>query len=410
MGDEEKAKEELVETPYLNTGTGVELRRRISELEKSEAELLRNKIIFQGLFEFAPDAIVVVNGEGRILQANAQAEKMFGYAREELLDKPVEVLIPGRFRKRHEEHMKNYFLKPRIRLLGVELELYALRKDGTEFPVDIALGPIETKEGIVVLGIVRDITEHMRMEEALRAGELKYRSIFENAVEGIFQTSIDGRILAVNPALAHMLGYETPEEIIKSVGDARKLYVEPGRRLQLLRTLRAEGLVTDFEAQAKRRDGSIIWVLINARAMRDFSGNVAGVEGTVMDITTRKRAERNFERLIESVPDAIIAIGSDYKILLVNTQTEKMFGYMRAELMGKPFEVLIPERFREKHSEHCAGYFEKPEVKIMALHLEAFARRKDGREFPVEINMSPLETEEGIIVVTDIRGISRRKS
>lgn len=403
MKDEEKAKEELV--TQLE-----ELRRRIAELEKSEAELLGMKILFEGLFEFAPDAIVVVNSEGRILQVNAQAEKMFGYAPEELLGKPVEVLIPGRFRKRHKEHIKNYFLKPRIRLLGAELELYALRKDGTEFPVDIALGPIETKEGTVVLGIVRDITEHMRMEEALRASEMKYRSIFENAVEGIFQTSVEGRILAVNPALARMLGYETPEEIIKSVGDARKLYVEPGRRLQLLRTLRTEGVVTDFEALARRRDGRNMWVLINARAVRDSGGNVVGVEGTVMDITTRKRAERNFERLIESVPDAIIAIGSDHNILLLNTQTEKMFGYMRTELMGKPFEVLIPERFREKHAEHCAGYFGKPEVKTMALHLEALARRKDGSEFPVEINMSPLETEEGIIVVTDIRDISRRKS
>jgi len=386
-----------------------ELRRRIAELEKSEAELLRTKVLFQGLFEFAPDAIVVVNSEGRILQANAQAEKIFGYKREELLDKPVEVLIPVRFRERHEEHMKNYFLKPRIRLLGAELELYALRKDGTEFPVDIALSPIETKEGTVVLGIVRDISEHRRMEEALRSSELKYRSIFENAVEGIFQTSVEGRILAVNPALARMLGYETPEEIIKSVGDARKLYVEPGRRLQLLRTLRAEGLVTDFEALAKRRDGSNIWVLINARAMRDSSGNVVGVEGTVMDITSRKRAERNFERLMESLPDAIIAISSDHNVLLLNAQTEKIFGYKREELLGKPFDILIPERFREKHAEHCAGYFGKPEVKTMALHLEALARRKDGSEFPVEINMSPLETEEGIIVVTDIRDISRRR-
>lgn len=387
-----------------------ELRRRIAELEKSEAELLRTEVLFKGLFEFAPDAIVVVNSEGRIMQANAQAERVFGYAREELLGKPVEVLIPERFRKRHEEHMKNYFLKPRIRLLGAELELYALRKDGTEFPADIALGPIETKEGTVVLGIVRDITEHRRMEEALRASEIKYRGIFENAVEGIFQTSVEGRILAVNPALARMLGYETPEEIIKSIGDARKLYVEPGRRLQLLRTLRAEGVVTDFEALVKRRDGRNMWVLINARAVRDSSGNVAGVEGMVMDITTRKRAERNFQRLIESVPDAIIAISSDHNVLLANTQAERIFGYKREELVGKPFEVLIPERFREKHAEHCAGYFEKPEVKIMALHLEAFARRRDGSEFPVEINMSPLETEEGIIVVTDIRDISRRKS
>ncbi|MCZ7395458.1 MAG: PAS domain S-box protein, partial [Candidatus Methanoperedens sp.] len=249
MKDEDKTKEQLIDEL-------AGLRQRITELEKSETELGKTRAMFQGLFECAPDAIVVVNSEGRIVEANTQAEKIFGYSKNELLDKPVEVLIPERFRKRHYEHMRSYMSKPRIRFMGSELELYGLRKDGIEFPVDIALGPLETKDGIMVLSIVRDITEHMRMEEALRTSEAKYRSIFENAVEGIFQTSIEGGILAANPALAHMLGYESQEEIITSITNARKLYVEPGRRLQLVRTIRARGIVTNFEAQIRRKDGS----------------------------------------------------------------------------------------------------------------------------------------------------------
>ena len=424
MGNEDKTKEQLLETPhttpyttpYLNTGNKgnkgtdelVELRQRITELEKSEIELQKTKAMFQGLFECAPDAIVVVNSEGRIVEANTQAEKIFGYSKNELLDKHVEVLIPERFRKRHDEHMRRYMSKPHIRFMGSELELYGLRKDGTEFPVDIALGPLETKDGIMVLSIVRDITEHMRMEEALRTSEAKYRSIFENAVEGIFQTSVEGRILAANPALAHMLGYESQEEIITSVTDARKLYVEPGRRLQLVRTIRAHGIMTNFEAQIRRKDGSKIWVLINAHALYDSSRNIVGLEGMVTDITNRKRAERNFQMLIDSAPDAIVAVDSSYNILLINTQTESIFGYKREELLGKSYDILIPGRFREKHAGYCAGYFAEPTTKKMALHLGAVAVRKDGSEFPVEINMSPIETEEGIIVVTDIRDSSGR--
>lgn len=121
------------------------------------------------------------------------------------------------------------------------------------------------------------------------------------------------------------------------------------------------------------------------------------------NVTSRKRAERNFQRLIESLPDAVIAIDSNYVILLVNAHTEKIFGYTRKELLGKKYDMLIPERFREAHVGHCTGYFAEPVAKTMALHLAAFAMHRDGSEFPVEINMSPMETEEGVIVLIDIR-------
>ncbi len=543
-----------------------------AELVNELAELLRTKPLFKGLFEFAPDAVVVVDKEGSIVQINKQAENIFGYSREEVIGKPVELFVPERFREMHVEQRKHYMRKPSVRFLGTELELFGRKKDGTEFPADILLSPLDTDKGTVVLGIVRDITEHKRtdeelrllltltqaineakdlnaamqialekvceatgwnyaeawvqgkdkklvcsnvwyisdgslekfrkfsegftfslgegipgrvwlsrqpewipdvslmkatifprvtavkeaglkaglgvpiiadgkvlavlvffmfeprkkderlvsivsavatelgsviqrkqMEEALRESEIKYRSIFENAVEGIFQTSVEGRILAANPACARLFGSKTPEELIAQVTDVRKIYVEPGRRLQLLRTIKTYGIITDFEAQVFKKDGSKIWILINAHAMRDSNGNVVGLEGMVMDITSRKRAEKNFERLMECLPDAVMAIDSSFSILLVNANTEKMFGYTRKELLGKNYDMLIPERFREKHVKHCEGYFAEPVAKTMALHLEAFAMRKDESEFPVEINMSPIETEEGVIVLIDIR-------
>ncbi len=387
MQDEEKTKEQLID-----------------EL----VELRKTKILFEGLFEFAPDSIVVVNSEGSIVQINKQAENIFGYSRDELLGKPVEILIPLRFREQHVEQLKRYMSHPRIRFLGSGLELYGRKKDGSEFPVDILLGPLQTEKETVVLSIVRDITEHKKMEHMLSMNEAKYRGIFENAVEGIFQTSVEGRILAANPALAHMLGYMSPEEFTGEVADARKLYAEPGRRLQLVRTIRAQGIITNFEALIRRKDGSTIWVLVNAHALYDSSGNVIGLEGMVIDINSRKRAERNFQMLIDSAPDAIVAVDTSFNILLINTQTESLFGYKRGELLGKHYDILIPERFRKKHVKYCADYLEKPTTRKMALHLRAVATHKDGSEFPVEINMSPIETEEGIIVVTDIRDSSGR--
>ncbi|CAG0966084.1 two-component system, LuxR family, sensor kinase FixL [Methanosarcinales archaeon] len=372
--------------------------------EKNKAE-----VMFQGIFDFAPDAIIIVDREGRILQANSQAEKIFGYAGKELIGRLVEILIPQRFRKRHDEHLKGYIEKPRIRLMGSEFNLYGLRKDGTEFPVDIALGYLETEGGFIVLSIVRDITEYKRMEEAIRISEAKYRGIFENAAECIFQTTIDGRILAANPACVRILGYTSTEELIASVTDVRKLYAEPGRRLHLVRLIRADGAVSDFEAMINRKDGSKIWVSINAHVLKDAAGNIVGLEKMVIDITNRKRAEKNFQNLIDGAPDAIIAIDRDFNILLVNTRTEKLFGYTRLELIGNPYNILLPERFREKHTVYCKTYYANPSTKIMALHMNSVAKRMDNSEFPVEINMSPVETDGGIIIVIDIRDISEKK-
>ncbi len=499
-------------------------------------ELRQTGVLFEGLFELAPDAIIVVNREGCIMQINKQAEKMFGYGRDEVLGKPVEIFLPERFRDLHVEQVKNYMSKPRIRFLGTGLEIYGRKKDGSEFPVDIALGPLQTEKGTVVLstvrditeqkqmektlresemrfrsvvqsaidaiilansdgnviswnrgaqtifgheekevlgksltilmperyraahlrglervrstgessylgkiselhglrkdgsefplelsraawkagdemfygGIIRDITERKSSEEALRESEMKYRGIFENAVVGIFQISLEGNMLVANPSLARMLGYESTRELTDEVTDFRKLFIEPGRRIQLFHMIRSDAVVTDFEAQFSRKDGSSIWVLMNAHALRDSSGRVIGLQGMWMDITHRKRAEKNFQGLIECIPDAIIAIDSNYQILLVNARTEKIFGYARKDLLGKPYDILIPERFRESHAKYCANYFAHPYIKAMALHLNAKAKRKDGSEFLVEINMGPLETEEGNIIVIDIHEIMRK--
>jgi len=372
-------------------------------------KIIKPEVLFKSIFDFSPDAIIIVNNEGIILQANEQAEKIFGYAENEFINRSVDILIPERFRKRHDEHLKNFIAKPRRRLMGVELGLYGLRKDGTEFPVDIALGYLETESGIIVLSTVRDMTEHKRMEEALRASEAKYRGIFENAAEGIFQTTIDGRILSANKACVRILGYDSAEELIASVTDTRKLYAEPGRRLHLVRSIRTNGSVSDFEAIINRKDGSKIWVSINAHALEDPTGKVVGLEGMVFDITNRKRAQKNFQVLIDGSPDAIIAVDRNFNILLTNTHTEKLFGYSRLELIGNSYEMLLPDRFKFEHAKYCSEYFEKPSKRIMALHMSAFAKRRTGSEFPVEINMSPVETDEGIVIVIDVRDITEKK-
>jgi PAS domain S-box-containing protein len=134
----------------------------------------------------------------------------------------------------------------------------------------------------------------------LRLAEEKYRGIFENAVEGIFQTTTDGRFVTANPMMARIFGYDSPEEMIQAIHNvAEQLYVEPERRMEFARRMRRDGRVFEFEVRVYRKDGNVIWVSVNARAVRDGSGEIVGFEGTLEDITERKRAEENLRRSLD---------------------------------------------------------------------------------------------------------------
>src|SRR5215211_1731786 len=237
---------------------------------------------FRGLLEAAPDAMVIVDHEGTIIMVNAQMEMLFGYNREEVIGRHVEMLVPTRFKDIHPFHRAQYARTPRLRPMGADLELYALRKDETEFPVEISLSPMETEEDSLIIAAIRDITE-------------------------------------------------------------------------------------------------------------------------------RKRAEEKFRGLLESAPDAVVVVDRKGVIQLVNSQTEKMFGYDRFEVIGQPVEILVPKRFRKKHFKLREGYYGEHPVRPMGIGLDLFGLRKNGSEFPIEISLSPLKTEEGLLVSAAIRDVTQRK-
>ena len=165
---------------------------------------LQPQALFEKLFEFSPDAIVVTNQDGRITNANGQVERAFGYTREELLGQPVEILIPERFRRTHPDHRKDYADHARVRPMGAGLELYGRRKDGSEFPADIMLGPVETPEGRIVLSVIRDLTEKREVEEALRRSEQEKRYLAEElSTESRFE-DIVGESVELKRVLKHV--------------------------------------------------------------------------------------------------------------------------------------------------------------------------------------------------------------
>jgi PAS domain S-box-containing protein len=244
--------------------------------------LRKSEELFRQVVEAAPNAMVMINATGRIEMVNAQAERVFGYPRADMLGQPVEMLVPDRFRGHHPGLRDSFLADPRARPMGAGRELFALRKDGSEFPVEIGLNPIDTENGSMVLS-------------------------------------------------------------------------------------------------------------------------------AIVDISARKRLEERFRRVVEAAPNAMVMINEAGRIEMVNTQAERVFGYSRSELLGQPVEMLVPGRFRDHHPRLRDSFLADPHVRPMGAGRDLYALRKDGSEFPVEIGLNPIETEDGAMVLSAIVDISDRK-
>jgi PAS domain S-box-containing protein len=248
--------------------------------------------VYERLFEYSPNAILVVDSSGRITRANPQAKDSFGYTISELLGHTVELLIPERFRQAHPAHRDHFNDQPRMRSMGAGLELYGLRKDGTEFPVDIMLSPVETPEGPAVLTVIRDITQSKQVEEALRQSEQRFRLLVEGVKDyAIFMLDPEGRISTWNEGAERIKGYPADEIIGQHFS---RFYpqedVESGKPDMELRTAAADGRFED-EAWRLRKDGSRFWASVVITAIRDNNGQLLGFSKVTRDHTVRKQTD-----------------------------------------------------------------------------------------------------------------------
>ena len=293
--------------PRLVPAIQRELKEAESRKERKRAEeALRNQCeLVTTLLDSIPSPIFYKDTSGVYQGCNHAWAEFTGTSKENIIGRTVYDVGPREIAEKHEAADRELFDDPGAQ----RYEWKVKAADGSEKDVIFNKATFNDSGGSVagLVGVMTDITERKLTEKALKVSEDKYRSIFENAVEGIFQTTPEGRFKTVNPAMAHMHGFASPEEMISDITHiGEQLYVNPEDRARYMKMQDAKGIVQGFETQQYRKDGSIIWVSINARAVRDPTGKVLYYEGTIEDITSRKLAEDAVRQTMEKLRKSLL--------------------------------------------------------------------------------------------------------
>ena len=242
-------------------------------------------------FESAPNGMVITDAAGMILHLNGEIERCFGYARDDLVGRPIETLIPERFRKAHRTYISNFTAENRVRQMGAGRDLVAMRKDGSEFTAEVGLRPVKLKDGAVILASVIDVSERRANEEVLRSEE-RLRAVIENAADGVVTIDEAGVMQSANPAAERVFGYSATELIGRNIS---LLMPEPDRSqhdsylANYIRTGEAKIIGFGREVTGQRKDGSAFPMDLAVSVFH--IGNARYFTGLIRDITARKEAE-----------------------------------------------------------------------------------------------------------------------
>ncbi len=422
--------------------TALILGATVSEREGRQRQANETERRKSALLDVALDAILTMDQEGTIREVNPAAEALFRFRRDEVIGKELaETIIPPSLRQAHREGLARYRRTGEGPVIGRRVYFHARRADGSEFPAEISIVRVPIDGPDLFTGVVRDLTLFKQAEEALRRAQQTAEETVQRRTAELTQANAElqrrEEQLRAAQEIAHVGSFER-EIVGERIDGGRAIWSDEMFRIyglapgtaapsfaNLLERIHPqdrdrvrsayEASVEDhqpwsLEMRIVRPDGTVRFVETRVKVVVGDAGRAVRLIGIVQDVSDRKRAEARFHALLEGAPDATIVVDEAGTIVRANAQVERLFGHTRSDLVGRTIEVLLPERFRARHVSNRARYAVDPVSRPMGVGLDLFGLRADGTEFPVEISLSPIPTEEGLLVAAAIRDISDRKA
>lgn len=357
-----------------------------------------NEEKFSALLNAAPDATVIVNEKGLIHLINQQTENLFNYKREELIGKPVEILIPGELRNKHEHHRRDFTKSPRVRTMGAGIELKAVKKNGVMFPVEISLSPIVTKEGMLVSASIRDITLRKLEEEKLKIAKKDFQLLVSSVKDyAIFLLDKNGCVASWNTGAEQIKGYKAEEIIGKPIDvfytEEEKRNGEPERNLQI--TL----LHGHYETEGVRvkKDGSTFIANVVFTALVDEEGKHYGYAKVTRDISEKRKAEENMRFLAsiaDNIQDPVISTDNDTAITRWNKAAENLLEWKSEEVIGKTTLEVLKTSYQSETRNDILGHLKEKGF----WHGEVIYHTRSGKPVNVLATASNLKDSTGNII------------
>src|SRR5215213_4773417 len=383
------------------------------ELRKSEAR-------YRTVLDAAFDAIVTITPDGIVRWFNRGAERIFGHRAEEVIGKPVTLLMPERYRDLCVAGLHRYLQTGEARVVGGTTELVGLRKDGSEFPIEMSLGETHEDGERLFTGVIRDVTERKRTEDALREARDRFRSIFDHAPIGVAMVSLEGQYLQVNRSLCEILGYT--EEELQALTWQEITHPDDLAASSAYAHRIVEGKVPRYHLDKRflHADGNTVWASLSVSLVRDAEGEPLYFVSQIQDMSERKKVEEAFERLsqqyemvLRSAGEGIFGLDLHGNVTFVNPAASDMTEWNTQDLLGRPMHELL------HHTKPDGTPYPSEESPIYAAFTTGNTHsrddevfwRKDGTSFPVEYTSTPIfEDGELVGAVVTFRNITERRA